>query len=62
MDLWMQVDFGSWTSEKLYYRKAGKLSGLGILHFDDFYGAGDEDFTKDILDKIFHILHFILFI
>ena len=38
-----------------YYRKAGKLSGLVIVHVDDFYGAGDEDFTKDILDKIFHI-------
>ena len=36
-----------------YYRKAGKLSGLVIVHVDDFYGTGDEDFTKDILDTIY---------
>ena len=35
------------------YRKNGILCGLIVLWVDDFLGGGNEEFKKDIMDKIY---------
>ena len=35
-----------------YYRKDGKLLGLVGTHVDDFFGAGNETFKVEVMDKL----------